>query len=93
MAMWISQDGVCAICRRPETFITTGQGPCRLSVDHDHKTGKVRGLLCRDCNVGLGNFGDSGERLRNAAAYLGQAGRTAEAEAVAEAARKGFSGG
>lgn len=63
-AMLAAQGGVCAICRKPEKIRQ------RLAVDHDHATGKVRGLLCRDCNTSLGKFGDSLEILRNAVAYL-----------------------
>ena len=47
------QKGVCAICGESETRRLHGV-IARLSVDHDHKTGKVRGLLCTNCNVGLG---------------------------------------
>ena len=47
-ALRASQGGVCAICER-----ATG-ATRRLSVDHDHKTGEVRGLLCRNCNDMLG---------------------------------------
>lgn len=56
------QDGKCAICHAPF-------GP-KVCVDHDHKTGIVRGLLCSPCNIGLGLFKDDPERLREAARYL-----------------------
>ena len=58
------QEGVCAICGNP---CNTGN---RLSVDHSHKTGIVRGLLCNACNRGLGMLQDSAELLRKAADYL-----------------------
>jgi hypothetical protein len=61
-----NQHGVCAICFRPET----NKHNKRLSVDHDHTTLKVRGLLCTNCNQALGNCQDSPDRLRAAAAYL-----------------------
>lgn len=59
------QGGVCAICGLGPT--TDGR---RLAVDHDHHTGVIRGLLCTNCNVGIGNFGDNLEVLRKAIAYL-----------------------
>lgn len=63
-----SQEGLCAICRQPQRG---GNDRTReLVVDHDHVTGKVRGLLCTSCNRGLGFFGDRAELLRNAADYI-----------------------
>lgn len=56
------QDGVCRICRMP-------MNP-KICIDHDHVTGKVRGLLCHNCNVGLGNFGHLITILLEAAKYL-----------------------
>ena len=60
-----AQDGGCAICGT-----TPEEHGKRLCVDHDHETGKNRGLLCDGCNVGLGRFRDSPAWLRNAADYL-----------------------
>lgn len=65
------QGNVCAICKKPETAIDMKRGvPFSLAVDHDHKTGNVRGLLCMKCNRGLGLFEDSGELLDEAKRYL-----------------------
>lgn len=64
-SMLASQGGKCAnqACRRPP-------GRRRLNVDHCHKTGVVRGLLCDGCNKGLGLFQDDPSRLRGMATYL-----------------------
>lgn len=62
--MLIRQNGVCAICKTP---CKSGR---RLAVDHDHKTGQVRSLLCSNCNRGLGCFQDNPDLLREAAQYL-----------------------
>lgn len=58
------QHGQCAICGRPEPSNRM------LDVDHDHATGRVRGLLCTSCNRVLGHAQDSASRLRRAADYL-----------------------
>lgn len=58
-----AQGGVCAICG--------GIDPKRsLGVDHNHDTGKIRGLLCMSCNIGIGNLDDNVELLTKAIVYL-----------------------
>lgn len=64
-----SQGNVCAICGQPETKINQGS-IAQLGVDHDHETGRIRGLLCQNCNLGLGHFKDSIQSLSNAIDYL-----------------------
>lgn len=63
-AMKEEQGGVCKICGGE----ANGRG--ELHIDHCHDTGKVRGLLCSDCNTGLGLFRDNVELMRNAIEYL-----------------------
>lgn len=66
-----AQGGVCAICERPERCRDSRNGRIKaFAVDHDHDTGAVRGLLCQNCNKGIGNLGDSADTLIAAAAYL-----------------------
>ena len=68
-AMSALQGGLCAICGKSEWV--TAHGKLRLlSVDHDHESGQVRGLLCMSCNVGIGKFKDNLELVEKAAAYL-----------------------
>lgn len=69
-AMDDAQDGVCAICARPESRRHQSGRIVQLSVDHDHATGRVRGLLCRECNIALGWFGDDPFRVLAAFDYL-----------------------
>lgn len=59
----LGQGGVCAICEGDD-------GRKLLAVDHCHDTGKIRGLLCRQCNTGLGSLGDNVAGLQRALAYL-----------------------
>jgi hypothetical protein len=63
-AMLSKQDGVCAVCKKPDS-----EGK-RLAVDHCHNTGKIRGLLCGHCNTGLGKFFDNITYLTDAINYL-----------------------
>ena len=60
----VLQAGVCAVC---QTSCSTGK---RLAVDHDHASGRIRGLLCTSCNNGLGRFKDDPKLLIRAADYL-----------------------
>ncbi len=69
--MLIDQDNSCAICSAVLLASVRGRGRAFVAcVDHDHKTGEVRGILCNSCNRGLGNFQDDPEALERAAAYL-----------------------
>jgi hypothetical protein len=70
--MFNNQNGCCAICNLQ--LIKFG-GPMqneKAHVDHCHVTGNVRGLLCGQCNIGLGAFKDSMKSLQNAIIYLGE---------------------
>jgi len=64
-----AQNGVCAICGQKETR-KSKYNDYTLSVDHDHKTGKVRGLLCHGCNNCLGTLKEDIEIFQNAINYL-----------------------
>lgn len=70
LQMLLDQNNKCLICKKAETNKTTNGDIRPLSVDHCHKTGRVRGLLCNQCNAGLGNFKDNLESLRSAVEYL-----------------------
>lgn len=64
------QDHGCAICGLPETSKSSSGMIREIAVDHCHATGIVRGLLCSDCNNGLGHFKDDISRLESAILYL-----------------------
>jgi hypothetical protein len=65
--MYFAQCGRCAICRKP---LFSGKIKKTPHVDHDHKNGKVRGLLCHECNLGIGLLGDDPSRVYDAYRYL-----------------------
>lgn len=67
--MFEKQNGLCAICFKKEQRLIDNI-PVRLSVDHNHATGKIRALLCGLCNKGIGNFKDNIDLLKNAIEYL-----------------------
>lgn len=62
------QEGKCKICKTNK--VSVKKANYNLFVDHDHKSGKVRGLLCHHCNCGLGHFKDDVELLKNSIEYL-----------------------
>lgn len=65
------QGNLCKICGNPETNTHHKSGKLmRLSVDHCHASGKVRGLLCNGCNTSIGRLGDTYESVLRAAEYL-----------------------
>ena len=68
----VKQDGLCAICRKPpKQYISTHGARYRyLVVDHNHITGKIRGLLCHKCNIALGSLGDDLELFEKAVSYV-----------------------
>ena len=68
-AMLAAQNGVCAICKNPEVRRTKGT-LWRLSIDHCHTTGKIRGLLCGNCNQTIGLLKEQINTLREMINYL-----------------------
>ena len=63
-ARLIACGGMCEICHMPE------RSNKHLAVDHDHTTGKIRGLLCSACNTGIGQFKHNALKLESAIKYL-----------------------
>lgn len=63
------QNSLCAICRNPETWTRNGK-LVDLSVDHNHVTGQVRGLLCYQCNTALGKLKESVEAMKSMISYV-----------------------
>ena len=63
--LFTEQDGCCAVCNKHQSEMNRA-----ISVDHDHETGQVRGLLCGACNRAIGILKDSADTLDKAATYL-----------------------
>lgn len=64
-ALLLAQGGCCSCCG------AAGSSEARqLSVDHDHETGAIRGIICHSCNVGIGHLGDNADGVRRALRYL-----------------------
>ena len=70
LTMEVAQNNICAICNQKETALDKSGVPRKMPVDHCHRTGKIRGLLCTACNRALGLFKDSPVVLRKAADYI-----------------------
>jgi hypothetical protein len=68
--MYDAQNGRCAICKEHERRLGKDDKPLPLSVDHDHKTNKVRKLLCGDCNTAIGLMKENILCLQSAIEYL-----------------------
>jgi hypothetical protein len=65
------QDGRCAICRMAETMVyRRTRKVFTLAIDHDHRSGRVRGLLCKRCNLMIGTVHEDIAILQAAIAYL-----------------------
>ncbi len=62
-AMYVAQNGCCGLCKKPVKY---GE----IHTDHDHKTGKVRGLLCCRCNTALGLFETCGAKIQDILTWI-----------------------
>jgi hypothetical protein len=67
--LFLEQEGKCKICGTDDPYHVSNNSKY-FCVDHCHKTGNVRGLLCNDCNVGIGRLKDNIDILQNAIVYL-----------------------
>lgn len=83
--MYILQDGKCAICGNTGYTMNKLNHIVSLNVDHCHTSNKVRGLLCHDCNRGLGLFKDNLQYLQNAINYLEESATTIPTGSTSEA--------
>ena len=64
------QNGLCAVCSLPETRPGSRGGVSPLVIDHDHATGRIRGLLCNACNQALGQLQENPDRIQALLSYV-----------------------
>lgn len=93
LIIYKDQNALCAICDSSLPSIDEFDVPCKRTyrkwaTDHCHKTGKIRGILCRPCNWGLGNFRDSPDIAKRAAAYLEHHANNESARPIASPSRR-----
>lgn len=70
LAIWQAQNKLCAICKIRLDFENGVRGKDGVNIDHDHKTGRIRGILCAHCNNMLGCAKDNIDTLRSGITYL-----------------------
>jgi hypothetical protein len=68
--MLAAQNGKCSICACNLSFERGTEAYCSAAIDHDHTDGRIRGVLCRECNGGIGLLRDDVDLLKRAIAYL-----------------------
>lgn len=68
-AMFVQQNGLCAICQKPERVMRSGN-VLKLAIDHNHKTGQIRKLLCAHCNQALGKLHEDPNIMKNMISYI-----------------------
>jgi hypothetical protein len=69
----VYQRGLCACCQKRMIIdVENHRDPDAAVVDHSHVTNELRGIICHDCNIGIGRLGDDLDGVRDAEAYLAQ---------------------
>jgi len=76
LEIWAQQDGRCALCGKAESGVLDHRRGTEqdMPLDHDHRTGRIRAILCHNCNRGIGLLCDDPALLRQAAAYVERGG-------------------
>lgn len=66
--LWEEQGGLCAVCDQP--MVRGARGRSAMCIDHDHESGRVRAMLCNECNTALGMLAEDPDRIFNLLAYV-----------------------